>query len=284
MKKTILITGGGGFIGSHLCSFLSNENYNLIVIDDLSSGKISRLLPEAKFIKSRVQDVNIHELPKQIDIIFHLGEYSRVENSFNDPDAVIKNNQNSCSSALKIARMTAAKFIYSGSSTKFGDNGYNKYDSPYALSKYLNTELVNQYCRWFEMKYAIAYFYNVYGPGENASGEFATVIAKFIDRAKKNQCLEITSPGTQQRNFTHIDDTVRGLSMIADKGQGDDYGIASDESYSIIEVAKQISTNITLTPAKRGNRKFAQVNSHKTKQLGWMPRENLKDYIKRQTT
>jgi len=284
MKKNVLVTGGAGFIGSHLCSFLSNANKNLIVIDDLSSGKNSRLLPETKFIKSKVQDVNTNELPKKIDVIFHLGEYSRVENSFNDPDAVIKNNLNSCSSALKIARMTGAKFIYSGSSTKFGDNGSNKYDSPYALSKYLNTELVNQYCRWFAMKYAIAYFYNVYGPGENATGEFATVIAKFIDRARKHQDLEITLPGSQQRNFTHIDDTVRGLSVIAEKGQGDDYGIASDESYSIIDVAKQISPNITFTPAKRGNRKFAQVNNHKTKQLGWMPQENLNDYIKKQIT
>ncbi len=281
MSKVALVTGGAGFIGSHLAGELIKQSIKVVVVDDLSAGRLHRIPNGCQFIQKRIQDTYVSELPDKLDIIYHLGEYSRVENSFNCADGVISNNLTACAEVLKIAREKNAKLIYSGSSTKFGDKGDNKYDSPYALSKYLNTEMVNSYAGWYRLKYAISYFYNVYGDGENSEGEFATVIAKFLKRNRDGKKLEIVSPGTQTRNFTHIDDTVDALILIGEMGNGDNYGIASDQYFTIKEVANMISDKQALIPDRKGNRMSAAVVSEKTKKLGWKPKRNLKAYLAR---
>ncbi|MDA8860557.1 NAD-dependent epimerase/dehydratase family protein [Planktomarina temperata] len=281
MQKTVLITGGAGFIGSSLSRYLLDQGHQVVVVDDLSASRRERVQKECLFIHARTQELKHSDLPEKIDLIYHLGEYSRVENSFEAPDAVLTNNLNSCAAIVNIARTYNSKLVYSGSSTKFGDGGLNKYQTPYALSKYLNTELVNSYCAWYKMKYAISYFYNVYGPNENAEGEFATVVAKFLKQAQNGEQLQVTSPGTQRRNFTHIDDTIAALSLIGELGVGDGYGIASDESFSILELAKMITEDYRVIPPKPGNRLSSSVETQKTKELGWKVKNNLRDYIRK---
>ena len=273
----ILIIGGAGFIGSHLCESYANDHI-VTSLDNYISGKKDNHVHNVKYLDMDAK--NILSLKEGYDLIFHLGEYSRVENSLQKIDFVLKNNLRPILDILQFAKKTKAKFIYAGSSTKFADRGENKFKSPYAFSKWQNSELVKFYCEAYNIKYAITYFYNVYGGRENSNGEFATVIAKFLERKKINKRLKITRPGTQVRNFTHIDDTIDALKLIADNAIGDDYGIANPKSYSINEVANFISEDIEYVDENVANRLSSLIISEKTVNLGWAPKRELEEYIK----
>ena len=273
----ILIIGGAGFIGSHLCESYANDHI-VTSLDNYISGKKDNHVHNVKYLDMDAK--NILTLKEEYDLIFHLGEYSRVENSLQKIDFVLKNNLSPILDILQFAKKSKAKLIYAGSSTKFADSGENKFKSPYAFSKWQNSELVKFYCEAYNIKYAITYFYNVYGGRENSNGEFATVIAKFLERKKINKRLKITRPGTQVRNFTHIDDTIDALKLIADNAIGDDYGIANPKSYSINEVANFISEDIEYVDENVANRLSSLIISEKTVNLGWTPKRELEEYIK----
>jgi UDP-glucose 4-epimerase len=206
-----------------------------------------------------------------------LGEYSRVEQSFNDIRLVHKYNTQGTFQILEYVRDTGAKLIYAGSSTKFSDNGADA--SPYAFTKAQNTQLVMNYGEWFGIDYAITYFYNVYGGREIKEGKYATLIALFKEQMKQDKKLKVVSPGTQERNFTHIDDIIDALVLIGEQGEGDGYGISSDKSYSILEVARMFGGEIEMLPERLGNRMSGKVVTEKIKALGWRTKHNLKDYI-----
>ncbi len=273
----ILIVGGAGFIGSHLCeSYVSN--HSVTSLDNYISGKKENHIDGVEYLDMDAKD--ILSLDAKYDLIFHLGEYSRVEKSLEKVDFVLENNSLPILNILMFAKKCNAKLMYAGSSTKFSDQGMNKYKSPYAFSKWQNSELVKFYCDINNLPYAITYFYNVYGGRENCEGEFATVIAKFLNRRKLNKKLQITKPGTQTRNFTHIDDTIDALHLIAEKGYGDEFGIAASEFYSINDVAKMISDNIEYTKENIANRQSSEVITEKILSLGWKPKHKLSSYIK----
>ena len=273
----ILVIGGAGFIGSHLCESYANDHI-VTSLDNYISGKKDNHVHNVKYLDMDAK--NILSLKEDYDLIFHLGEYSRVENSLQKIDFVLTNNLRPILDILQFAKKSKAKLIYAGSSTKFADRGENKFKSPYAFSKWQNSELVKFYCEAYNIKYAITYFYNVYGGRENSNGEFATVIAKFLERKKLNKRLKITKPGTQVRNFTHIDDTIDALKLIAANGVGDDYGIANPKSYSINEVANFISEDIEYVNENAANRLSSSIISEKTINLGWTPKKELEEYIK----
>tara|TARA_B100001113_G_scaffold101076_1_gene81749 strand:+ start:2788 stop:3624 length:837 start_codon:yes stop_codon:yes gene_type:complete len=273
----ILIIGGAGFIGSHLCeSYVSD--HHITSLDNYISGKKENHIKGVEYLDMNSKD--ILSLNPEFNLIFHLGEYSRVEKSLDKIDFVLENNILPVLSVLQFAKKCKAKLMYAGSSTKYSDNGANKYKSPYAFSKWINSELVKFYCDINAMPYAITYFYNVYGGRENSEGEFATVIAKFLKRKKLNKKLQITKPGTQTRNFTHIEDTINALHLIAEKGQGDEYGIAASEFYSIDKIAKLISDDIEYTEENVANRQSSEILTKKVLSLGWKPKHKLLNYIK----
>ena len=143
-----------------------------------------------------------------------------------------------------------------------------------------NLEMLDNLKKWFNFKYEVIYFYNVYGGRENYQGEFATVIAKFLNRKELGQNLEVTLPGTQRRNFTHINDTIKALKLIAEDGEGDEFGIAHHESFSVIEVAKLISDKITFINESPANRLNSELITDKILALGWKPTYSLEEYIK----
>ncbi len=273
----ILIIGGAGFIGSHLCESYADE-YNVTSIDNYISGKKENHVKNVEYIEMDAKD--ILSIDKKFDLIFHLGEYSRVEESLKKVHFVLENNSQPILNILKFAKNCQSKIIYAGSSTKFADEGMNKYKSPYSFSKWQNSELVKFYCDMNNIPYAITYFYNVYGGRENSEGEFATVIAKFLERKKQNKTLQITKPGTQTRNFTYIDDTIAAIQLIADKGLGDEFGIANPKSFTINEVAKLISENVEYIDENTANRMTSDILTEKTLSLGWHPKTELTDYIK----
>ena len=279
-NKNILVTGGAGFVGSHLAKrFLDNGN-KVYVLDNYFTGRNTNHHRGIKYKKAQTK--NIFKLYKNIslDFIYHLGEYSRVEQSYEDIDLVIDYNINSFYEVLRLAKFHNAKLIYSGSSTKFSKD-INVVESPYSFSKRLNTQLLVKYAQWFELKYAITYFYNVYGPNEISKGKYATVIAKFLELKRNNEkYLPITKPGSQKRRFTHIEDVVNGLLLVGKRGEGDDYGIGSDKNYTILEIADILKMEYKLVPEKKGNRLDASLKTSKTKKLGWKPTYNLKTYLR----
>jgi len=279
MLKKILVTGGAGFIGSHLCEELVKDDSNHVFsIDNYSTGKEDNHVEGVKYIRGETKDIAslIGFAP---DVIYHLGEYSRVEQSFDDVKKVWEYNKVGTFSVLEFCRKYTCKIIYAGSSTKFGDGGLGRFQSPYGWSKATNTELVQNYGSWFGVPYAIAYFYNAYGKREIRSGKYATLIGIFSEKMKKSQPLTVVSPGDQTRNFTHIDDIVSGLILVGEQGAGDGFGIGSPIFYSVMEVAKMFGGEIQMLPHRQGNRMVADLMTDKTKALGWIPKGSLDNYI-----
>jgi UDP-glucose 4-epimerase len=277
--KNILVTGGAGFVGSHLCEALSKKAENRVFsLDNYFTGMESNHVPNVTYINGNTADIATL-IKEEIDVIYHLGEYSRVEQSFEDIEKVWQYNKDGIFAVLQFCRLQGAKIIYAGSSTKFGDGGLGRSQSPYAWSKATNTELVKNYGSWFNVPYAITYFYNVYGPREIATGKYATLIALFKEKCKQQQALTVVSPGSQKRNFTHVQDIINGLILVGEEGYGDDYGIGSPEAFSILEIASLFKTKIEMLPERPGNRMTADVVTLKTEALGWAPKHSIKEYI-----
>jgi UDP-glucose 4-epimerase len=280
-KKIALVTGGAGFIGSHLCEALYNSgNYEVFSLDNYFTGSENNHAEGVTYIKGNTADIS-SLIDFKPDYIYHLGEYSRVEQSFEDIELVWKFNKDGIFAVLEFCRKTKAKLIYAGSSTKFGDGGLGRSQSPYAWSKATNTELVKNYGNWFGVKYAITYFYNVYGPREISEGKYATLIALFKEKAKNNRPLTVVSPGSQKRNFTHVADIIDGIMLVGENAYGDDYGIGSPESFSILEIAKMFKdSKINMLPERPGNRMEADLITQKIQDLGWDTKHKIVDYIK----
>ncbi len=278
MKK-ILVTGGAGFIGSHLIERLIKNNDQIVSLDNYFTGSKDNHIKGVEYIEGETKDIEkyIKEIP---DIIYHLGEYSRVLTSFDDVELVWRLNIVGTLAVLEFCRKHNIKLIYAGSSTKFGDNIGGKDKSPYAWSKANNTELVSNYGKWYNLPYVIVYFYNVYGGREIFQGKYATVIGIFTRKYKNKEALTVVSPGTQRRSFTHIDDIIDGLVLVGEKGFGDGYCIGSEKSYSILEVAELFGERIKMMPEERGDRILTTIDLSKMNELGWQAKRNLKDYIK----
>lgn len=285
-KHKILVTGGAGFIGSHLCEKLAqNERNEVFSLDNYFTGSENNHVPKVTYIKGNTLDIEslINFKP---DIVYHLGEYSRVEQSFDDIEKVWQYNKDGMFAVLEFARRTGSKILYAGSSTKFGDGGLGRSASPYAWTKATNTELVENYGEWFNVPFAITYFYNVYGPREIQDGKYATLIALFKEKMRKNEPLTVVSPGIQRRNFTYIDDVINALILVGENGYGDEFGIGSNESFTIEEIAHMFletegkdNNVLVMLPERKGNRMMADVITAKTEALGWKSTGSIKDYI-----
>lgn len=279
-RQIVLVTGGAGFIGSHLIEgLLKDGGYKVYSLDNYFTGSKENHIKGATYIKGHTKD--IHKLIKDIPhIIFHLGEYSRVEKSFDDMDVVWEYNKVGTFAVLQFCRTYNVKLIYAGSSTKFGDGGISRDQSPYAWTKASNTELVRNYSHWFNLKYAITYFYNVYGPREISKGGYATVVGIFKENHKEGRPFNVVSPGTQIRNFTHVEDIIRGLILVGEKGEGDDYGLGAEEGHSILELAQMFNGEIKMLPERRGNRMNTLVDFVRAqRELNWKAKISLRDHI-----
>ena len=291
MMKTVLVTGGAGFIGSHLCKTLAECGYRVFSLDDYSTGSEYNHVPGVVYIHGRTESISrlrqakdlddtTLEVP-QFDTIYHLGEYSRVEASFGDVARVWESNKSGTFAVLEYWRKSEGKtkLVYAGSSTKFADGGLGRSQSPYAWTKASNTELIENYGRWWGLPYATAYFYNAYGPREISSGPYATLIGIFKEHAKNGKPLPVVAPGTQRRNFTHVSDIVSGLYLVGEFGAGNDYGIGNEQAYSVLEVAEMFRWPVDMLDGRPGNRADSAINTEKVRALGWHPTVELDDHI-----
>ena len=278
-KETVLVTGGAGLIGSYLIELLLPK-YRVVVLDNYFIGSKDNHVAGAEYIEGHTKDIEKllgHENPK---IIFHLGEYSRVEQSFDDLELVWQSNVAGTFRVFEYWRARKCKIVYAGSSTKFADGGMGRDQSPYAWMKASNTELVRNYGNWFSLSYAITYFYNAYGTQELSKGPYASVIGRFKEQYWKGEPITVVAPGTQKRNFTFAGDIARGLMMVGEGGHGDEYGLGSPESHTVLEIAKMFTDNIVMLPERQGNRMDSICDTSRVeKEFGWKPEHTIKEYI-----
>jgi len=276
----ILVTGGAGFVGSCLIRELAKDTQNTICsLDNYFTGTKENHIEGVCYVEGDCCEIAKH-ITFAPDVIYHFGEYSRVATSFEDYNIVWKSNIAGTHAVLEFCKHHNSRLVYSGSSTKFGDNGKNKNCSPYAFHKSQNTDLINNYGDWFGLDYVICYFYNVYGPGQIRDGKYATVIGIFERQAESSEPITIVSPGTQTRSFTHINDIVSALLLLKEGGQGDGYCIGNIKTYEINEVAKMFSNNIVYLEQRPGERLESSIDLSKMQSLGWKPNHSLEEYIK----
>ncbi len=279
-NKLALVTGGAGFVGSHLCEALVGRGYSVISLDNYFAGSVANHVTGVVYREGHTKHIE-QLIPEAPEIVYHLGEYARVEKSFEDIETVWDLNTAGTFAVLEFCRRRGSKIVYAGSSTKFSDSGVGASQSPYAWTKASNTDLVQQYAKWFGVPYAITYFYNVYGPRERGRGPYATLIGIYKEEYQQGQPLTVVSPGTQTRNFTHVADIVDGLILVGEKGAGDEFGIGHDTEYSIRAVAEMFGGEIIMLPPRPGNRTGSGgVHSERTRSLGWTPKRHLEDDIR----
>jgi len=259
MKNIIVITGGAGFVGANLISFLlKNTKYKILSIDNYSSGlKINHIKnKKVKYIKGNTKNIStlLNSKKSKINAIFHFGEFSRIYQSFLKMGECIDSNTVGSHAVFNFCLNNKIKLIYSATSASLGNKGRDKDLSPYAFTKSINLELLENLKKWFKMKYEIIYFYNVYGPRQISTGNMATVIGIFENAYKNKKPLPIVRPGTQSRKFTHISDTVKVCYDAWKKNKCRHYSVSSKKDYSILEVAKLFGSKIKLLPARSGER------------------------------
>tara|TARA_B100000287_G_scaffold422834_1_gene465315 strand:+ start:156 stop:1040 length:885 start_codon:yes stop_codon:yes gene_type:complete len=259
MKNIIVVTGGAGFVGSNLISFLLKKtSYQILSLDNYSSGS------KKNHIKSnRVNYLNCHtkniskklnNQKNKINAIFHFGEFARIYQSFLMMNQCIDSNTIGSNEVFNFCMKNKIKLIYSATSASLGNKGNDKNLSPYSFTKAKNLELLNNLKKWFNFKFEIIYFYNVYGPRQICKGKMATVIGIFEDHYKKKLPLPIVKPGTQTRRFTHIQDTVNTCYKAWRLNRSRHYSISSKKEYSILKVAKMFKTKIKYLSARPGER------------------------------
>ena len=259
MKKILVITGGAGFVGSNLIEYLlEKSSHKIISLDDYSSGSKKNHIKNKRvtYIKGHTKDINkfLNKYKLKIDTIFHFGEFSRIYQSFLQMNNCIQSNTIGTNAVFNFCFRNKIKLIYSATSASLGNKGKDKNLSPYAFTKSKNIELLENLNRWFNFKYEVIFFYNVYGPKQICTGKMATVIGIFENCYLNNKPLPVVKPGSQTRRFTHIRDTVEVCYTAWKKNKSRNYSITNKESFSILQVAKLFKSKIRFLPRREGER------------------------------
>ena len=286
MKNIIAVTGGAGFVGSNLIDLLLKKTkFKIISIDDYSSG-----FKKNHFKSSRVQYLNSHtkniasilKKPKKINAIFHFGEFARIYQSFIQMNTCINSNTIGTNAVFNFCLKNKIKLIYSATSASLGNRGKDKDLSPYAFTKSKNLELLENLKKWFNFRYEVIYFYNVYGPKQILSGSMATVIGIFEDSFKRKKPLPVVRPGTQSRRFTHIYDTVDICYLAWKKNLCRHYSISSKQSFTILKVAKFFKGKIKYLPRRAGERYASALTNMNlsNKVYKYFGKRKLREYVR----
>ena len=286
MIKKIVVTGGVGFVGSNLIKLLIKKTrYKIISIDNYSTGSKKNHIKNKriKYIKSDTKNISkVLKNHKDVLSLFHFGEFSRIYQSFLKMDKCLDSNSIGTNAVFNFCLKNKIKLIYSATSASLGNKGDDKNLSPYAFTKTKNLELLENLKKWFNFKFEIIYFYNVYGPMQICKGEMATVIGIFEEQYKKGKPLTVVRPGNQSRRFTHITDTINTCYLAWRKNKCRHYSISNKEFYSIYQVAKLFKSKIVYLPQRKGERYASALTNMNlsNKVYKYQGKIRLKKYIK----
>jgi UDP-glucose 4-epimerase len=286
MRNILVVTGGAGFIGSNLISeLLKFKNFKIISIDNYSSGFFKNHIQNKRVNYLKGSTKNIEFLLRshiaKIHSIFHFGEFARIYQSFKKINECFASNIEGSSNVFNFALKNKIKLIYSATSASLGNKGKDMNLSPYAFSKAKNLELLENLKNWFNFRYEVVYFYNVYGERQIHKGDMATVVGIFENHYKRQKSLPVVKPGTQVRRFTHVSDTVEACVFAWKKNKCKHYSIAGKKSYSIIKLAKMFKSKIRYLPKRPGER-FASALTNmnlNNKIIRLYAKIRLKDYV-----
>ena len=286
MKNLIVITGGAGFVGSNLIEhLLVKTNKKIISIDNYSSGSKKNHINNKRvsYIKGNTKQISkiLFKKKKLIHSIFHFGEFARIFQSFKEFDRCYDSNTLGTKSVFKFCLDNNIKLIYSATSASLGNSGDDKNLSPYAFTKSKNLELLENLKKWFNLKFEVIYFYNVYGPRQIKTGDMATVIGIFENQFERNKPLTVVKPGNQTRRFTHISDTINVCYEAWKKNKCAHYSISHKKFYSILDVARMFKTKISFLKPRKGERYASALTkfSNNNKIIRRYGKINLQDYI-----
>ncbi len=285
-RKYLVVTGGAGFVGSNLIKcLLKKTKHNIISLDNYSTGSTKNhiLSNKVKYFKGDTKYVSkiLSKYKSEIISLFHFGEFARIYQSFLNMNECIKSNSIGTHEVFRFCLENKIRCIYSATSASLGNKGKDKNLSPYAFTKAKNLEMLENLNKWFNLKYEVIYFYNVYGPNQISKGSMATVIGIFQYQYQRGIPLTIVRPGTQSRKFTHIDDTVDVCFLAWKKNKCRHYSISSKTSYTIAQVAKLFGGKIKYLPARKGERFASALTSMNLTRKVYkiFGKKSLKDYI-----
>ena len=286
MKNLIIVTGGAGFVGSNLIELLLKKTkYKIISLDNYSSGSKKNHIKNKriKYLKGHTLQIQkiLNKFKKNIKSVFHFGEFSRIYQSFKKFNECYQSNSIGSQAVFKFCLVNKIKLIYSATSASLGNKGNDKNLSPYAFTKSKNLELLENLKKWFNFKFEIIFFYNVYGPRQIKVGDMATVIGIFEDQYLNNKPLTVVKPGNQTRRFTHISDTVQVCFEAFKTNNCKFYSISNKKSLSILQVANMFKSKILLLKPRLGERYASALTnmSNNNKIIKKFGKLQLKDYI-----
>ncbi len=293
-KAKVLVTGGAGFIGSHLVDRLITDGHEVVVLDNLSTGKRDNLNSKAKLIECDIADFTVIEKHfAEVEVVFHLAALARIQPSIKDPLPANHTNVTGTLNVLWAAKKHGVtKVIYSGSSSAYGLQPTENFplketlpthpSSPYALQKLVG----EQYCQLFSSLYGlptvIFRYFNVYGPRQLTEGSYATVIGIFLKQTREGRPMTIVGDGKQRRDFTHVSDIVEANILAWQKviPPGEVINLGTGKNYSINEIAQLIGGPDIHITERLGEYPITQAdNSKARKLLGWQPKISLEQGI-----
>ena len=277
-NKKILVTGGAGAIGFNLIQKLLKLDNEVISWDNYSAGTTENHIQGATYVNRHTKEAFL--LNDSFDLVYHLGEYSKVVPSFNEIEKAFDYNVLGSFNLINRCNELNIPIVYAGSSTRLAEPG--ELHSPYAFFKSTVAKLIEGYSDWYDLKFNICYFYNVFGPGTNLwDNEWQSVINIFKDQKENELPLTITGDGTQKRDFTHVNDIIQGLIFAGDNIRNEQFQLGTGKEYSILEIAAAFDHPIEFIPPRPGDRKNGLAHiEHTSKTLGYKPTVNVIEYIK----
>src|SRR5262245_42420636 len=280
-RQIIVVTGGAGHVGSHVIELLVADPHNRVIsLDSYFNGREENHISGAEYRRGHTKDID-SLIPENPHIVFHLGEYARIAPSFEDVRKVYDMNIVGTFGVAEFCRTrSVSKLVYAASSTRFAIEGDGRHQNPYSFTKASNVDLITDYGRWYQMPYAICYFYNAFGPRERGEGKYATVIAKFERQYLQGEPLTVVAPGTQKRAFTYVKDLARGIILAGQHGFGDGYALGAPTSYSILQIAEAFGGPITVVDGYAGREESGNDPTKAREELGWEPTVGVMDYIR----